>query len=205
MEGVRSIVQVCHLVILLPVALTVVAARGRWPAVVGAIAGVLLGGWFFATNRFGSIDDTGLRVTATLVIVAVVLLGFPGLIGRDRPPTLNVLGDWVRSDVAAFSMPALVAVMVTQWWRPCVGVELGSILTNGPGDPWGQLLPSWGFMLGLSTPLLLLGFAYGAARPRPEVATKLAWGGSGSTVLLAVSVLAGQHGEIVSHLFRWSQ
>lgn len=204
-EGVRSIVQVCHLVIIVPVALAIVAARGRWQAVAGAVFGVVLGGWFFTTNRFGSITDTQLRVSATLLIVAVALLGFPGLFRRDRSEWMTRVGDTVQSPVATFAIPALVATMVTQWWRPCVGVELGSILTNGPRDPWGQFLPSAGFMLGLATPLMLLGLVYVAAKPSTETSTKLAWVGSGLIIVLAASVIAGQHGEIVSRLFQWSQ
>lgn len=204
-EGVRSIVLVCHLVILAPVGLTIVAARGRWPAVVGAVFGVVLGGWFFVTNRFGSISDMQLRITATLLIVVAVLLGFPMLLRRDRPPWLSDLGAKIQSPLATFGITAFAATMVTQWWRPCVGVELGSILTSGPRDPWGQLLPSTAFMLGIAMPLVLLGLTYAVARPGPESSTKLSWVGSALTIVLAASVIAGQHGEIVSRLFQWSQ
>ena len=204
-EGVRSIVQVCHLVILVPVALTIVAGRGRWTAVVGSVSGVVLGGWFFVTNRFGNITETELRVTATILIVAVVLLALPATIEPDRPSWLRTAGATARSPIATFVIALLVSTMVVQWWRPCVGVELGSILTNGPRDPWGQLLPSTGFMLGIAMPLILLGLAYAAARPGVELSTKLAWVGSALTVALAASVIAGQHGEIVSRLFQWSQ
>ncbi len=204
-EGVRSIVQVCHLVILAPVAFTIVAARGSWQAVAGAVFGVLLGGWLFVTNRFGNITDVQLRITAIILIVAVVLLGFPTLLLRDRPAWLQGVGEKVQAPAGTFVIAAFVATMVTQWWRPCVGVELGSILTNGPGDPWGQFLPSAGFMLGIATPLILIGLAYAAAKPGVELSTKLAWAGFSLTFVLGVSVIAGQHGEIVSRLFQWSQ
>ena len=204
-EGVRSIVQVCHLVILAPVALTIVAARGRWHAVAGAVLGLVLGGWFFTTSRFGSITDAQLRLTATILIAAIVILGFPVLFQRDRPAWLRGVGETVQTPAATFGIVALVATMVTQWWRPCVGVELGSILTNGPRDPWGQFLPSAGFMLGIAMPFVLLGLAYAAAKPGVEMSAKLAWAGSALTIVLAASVIAGQHGEIVSRLFQWSQ
>lgn len=204
-EGVRSIVQVCHLVILAPVALTIVATRGRWQSVAGAVAGVVLGGWFFVTNRFGGITDTQLRVTASILIAAVMLVEFPVLLQRDRPTWLRSAGDRMQSPIVTFGISALIATMVTQWWRPCVGIELGSILTKGPSDPWGQLLPSAGFMLGIATPLILLGLVYAAAKPTVELSTKLGWVGSALTIVLAASVIAGQHGEIVSRLFLWSQ
>lgn len=204
-EGARSIVQVCHLVILAPVALTIVAARGRWHAVAGAVFGVVVGGWFFISNRFGSITDTQLRVTALLLIVAVVPLAFPTIFDRDRPSGARRIGAAVRSSAAGAAIAAFVGLMVTQWWRPCVGVELGSLLTKAPSDPWGQLLPSIGFMVGISVPLIVLGLLYGALTPPAEVTAKAAWVGSAFTVVLAVSVIAGQHGEIVSRLFQWSQ
>jgi cytochrome c biogenesis protein CcdA len=204
-EGVRSIVQVCHLVILAPVAFTIVTARGSWQAVAGAVFGVVLGGWLFVTNRFGNITDTQLRITAIVLITAIVPLGFPALFQRDRPTWLRGVGQKIQSPAATFAIAAMVATMVTQWWRPCVGVELGSILTNAPRNPWGQFLPSAGFMLGITTPFILIGLAYAAAKPGVELSTKLAWVGSALTLVLAASVIAGQHGEIVSRLFQWSQ
>lgn len=204
-EGVRSLAQVCHLAILAPVALTIVAARGRWQAVVGAVSGVVLGGWFFATNRFGVITEFQLRITGGLVILAIVLLGSPEHFRRAGASWLQQLGDRIQSPSATFGICGLISGVVTQWWRPCVGAELGSILTNGPRDPWSQFLPSAGFMLGIATPLILLGLGYAAARPGVELTTGIARVGSVLTVVLASSVIAGQHGEIVSRLFQWSQ
>lgn len=204
-EGVRSIVQVCHMVILAPVALTIIAARGRWQSVAGSVFGVVLGGWFFVTNRFGVITDTQLRVTAALLIAAVLVLGVPSLFRRENPVWLESVGDKIQSPVAVAGISAAVGVMVAQWWRPCVGVELGSILTSAPRDPWGQLLPTIGFMLGITIPLILIGLIYAAWNPAIERSTKVGWVGSGLCTALGLSVIAGQHGEIVSRLFQWSQ
>lgn len=204
-EGIRSLGQVCHLVILAPVALTIVAARGRWPAVVGAVFGVVLGGWLFATNRFGPITDVELRITAMGLIVAVVAVGFPSIFRRDRPTWARGLGDAVQSPLGTAGITAGVGVVVAQWWRPCVGVELGSILTAAPDDPWGELLPTIGFMLGISVPLIVIGLVYAAWKPGTSVTRPLGWAGSALTIGLAVSVIAGQHGEIVSRLFEWSR
>lgn len=204
-EGVRSLGQVCHLAILAPVALTIVAARGRWPAVVGAVFGVVLGGWLFVTNRFGSITDLELRISALALIILVLPLGFPGVLRRDRPSWFRRIGRAIQSPAGTAGIAATVGVIVAQWWRPCVGVELGSILTDAPADPWGQLLPTIGFMLGISLPLVVLGLVYAAWKPSASTAKRLGWVGSILTVVLAVSVLGGQHGEIVSRLFEWSQ
>lgn len=194
-EGVRSIVQVCHLVILAPVALTVVAARGRWQAVVGAVSGVVLGGWIFVAGWI-TFSDAMLRLSAVLLIAGVVALGAPRLFGRN---------EVIHSPVGIGAIAFGVAMLVTQWWRPCVGEELGSILTNAPDTPWSELLPTIGFMLGVSLPVIAVGLAYAAWSPRQITATRLGWIGCGLTVVLGVSVIAGQHGEIVSRLFEWSQ
>jgi hypothetical protein len=83
-----------------------------------------------------------------------------------------------------------------------VGRELGSILTNAPDRPWSQLLPTFGFMRGVSLPLITIGPLYAAWYPGPVAA---GWVGCGLTVALGLSELGGQHGEIVSRLFRRSQ
>lgn len=204
-EAVRSLGQVCQLVILAPVGLTIVAARGRWSAVAGAVFGVVLGGWFFVTDRFGPITDLELRITAVVLIVAVVALGFPQVFRRDRPAWSDELGSAVASPVGTAAITALVGVTVTQWWRPCVGAELGSILTAAPDDPWGELLPTIGFMLGISLPLVVIGLVYAAWRPGATTARTLGWAGAALAIVLAISVIAGQHGEIVARLFEWSQ
>lgn len=204
-EGVRSISQVCHLVILAPVGLMIVAARGRWQAVAGAIIGVVLGGWIFVANWFGAITETELRVSAVFVIAAAVVLGFPRLLGRERSTWRGRVGRSIQSSAGVAATCGAVGVVVVQWWRPCVGTELGSILTAAPDDPWGELLPTVGFMVGVSIPLVVLGLIYAVCTPRRAVAEKLGWIGAAGASALAISVVAGQHGEIVSRLFEWSQ
>lgn len=194
-EGVRSIAQVCQLVILAPVAFTLVAMQGRRQAVVGAVIGVVLGGWIFAAGWIG-FSDLALRVSAALMIAGIVVLGAPQLFGRD---------EIVRSPVAIGAITGGVAALVTQWWRPCVGAELGTILTRAPDHPVSQFPPTAGFMLGMSLPLIAIGLLYVVWPPRPPLAVRLGWIGSGFAVVLGLSVLAGRHGEIVSRLFEWSR
>lgn len=204
-EGVRSLGQACHLVITLPAALTIIAARGRWQAVTGAVFGVLLGGWIFTTNSIGAISDLQLRSSAVIVGAAVVAIGFPTVFDRNRPRWLRSAGERITSPVGVSASAGAIAVIVVQWWRPCVGVALGSILTDAPGDPWGQLPATVGFMLGISVPLIVTGLVYAAGKPAHALSERAGWVGSGVTVVLALSVVAGQHGEIVSRLFQWSQ
>jgi hypothetical protein len=60
-------------------------------------------------------------------------------------------------------------------------------------------------MFGISKPQILTGLIYAAWNPSVGLSTKIGWVGSGLGVLVDVSVIAGQRGEIVSWVFRWSQ
>lgn len=200
-EGARSIVQACHLVILVPVAMLVLAARGRWQATVGAVAGIVLGGWVFAT-RWLVLDDAQIRWSSLLVLLIAGGLGASFVVERRSPDFDPNTRPVVWGSAAAVGVGAFIA---TTWWRPCVGSELGDILTNAPDQPWGQLLPAVGFMLGVSLPIVLLGLGLAAWQPGESATRRFAGAGTACGVVLAASVLAGQHGEIVATLFDWSQ
>ena len=200
-EGTRSIVQACHLVILVPVAMLVLAARGRWQASVGAVVGIVLGGWVFAT-RWLVLDDAQIRWSSLLVLLIAVGLGASFVAERRSPDFDPDARPVVWGAAAAVGVGAFVT---TTWWRPCVGSELGDILTNAPDRPWAQLLPAAGFMLGVSLPIVLLGLGLAAWQPGHAATRRFALAGTTCGVVLAASVLAGQHGEIVATLFDWSQ
>ncbi len=200
-EGARSIVQACHLVILVPVVMLVLAARGRWQATVASVVGIVLGGWVFAT-RWLVLDDTHIRWSSLLVLLIAVGLGASFVAERRSSGFDPDASSVVWGSAAAVGVGAFVA---TTWWRPCVGSELGDILTNAPDQPWAQLLPAAGFMLGVSLPIVLLGLGMAAWQPGDFSTRRFALIGSACGVVLAASVLAGQHGEIVATLFDWSQ
>lgn len=206
-EGVRSITQVCHLVILVPVAAMMLAARARWQVTVGAVAGIAIGGWLFAT-RWLVLDQTQIRWSGLLVgalAVAVVLPALPrwfdgaGALG-DHVAVRTFGQPWV-----AASSTALVAVIVTAWWRPCVGEQLGRILTRAPDEPFAQLPATVGFMLGIGVPLVAIGLLVRAVEPGRRALDFTGYAAAGLGVLSAVAVLAGQQSEIVARLFEWSQ
>ncbi len=199
-EGARSVVQVCHLVILLPVAMFVLAGRARWYLVAGAVGGILAGGWLFMT-RWLVLDDAQIRWSSLLVIVGTVATAI--WFARDAQTPSPGTNVWL-APVASVSA-ALVAIVVTAWWRPCVGTELGDLLTRAPDDPGGQLLPSLAFMLGISLPIVVIGLAIAAWEPSATILRNTSVATASIAVVLAGSVLVGQHGEIVARLFEWSQ
>lgn len=206
-EGVRSITQACQLVVLVPVAALVLAGRARAAVVGAAVGGVVLGGWLFVTRSL-VLDDTAIRWSGLLVVALVVAVGLPAL-----AETSTVAGRWLpsgalrplRHPALAPAAVALVAVVATTWWRPCVGEQLGRILTSAPDEPVAQAPATFGFMLGMALPLVAVGLLVAAIRPpaRPLAIGSLAAGGV--TIVLAASVVAGQQGEIVAQLLEWSQ
>lgn len=200
-EGVRSIEQVCHLVVLAPVAVAMAAARAHVAAIAGAIFGVVVGGWIFVANWFG-VNDLQLRLSAIAVIIAIIALAVPAVVGDQTPPRVHGVLD---TSAARAGLTAGVGIVVTQWWRPCVGEELGSILTQAPGSPIGQLPATISFMLGISTPLLVIGLIVAVVRPNDRAARRASLVAAALGFVLAGSVVAGQHGEIVARLFQWSQ
>ena len=58
------------------------------------------------------------------------MLGVPDLLQQDHAPWLKGIGDKTQSPTAAAGISAAVGVMIAQWWRPCVGVGSGPILTG---------------------------------------------------------------------------
>jgi cytochrome c-type biogenesis protein len=150
------------------------------------------------------VTDLRVRLSAVIVVVALVGLILPIAVPDDGNSLSRLRNALAQPWISAL-LTGLVALIVTHWWRPCVGIELGSILTAAPDDPIGQLPATVGFMLGISIPLLLVALTFVAARPTGLFAGRLAWGGATLCTVLAVSVIAGQHGEIVSRLFQWSQ
>ena len=143
-EGVRSIVQVCHLVILAPVALSIVAAHGRWQAVVGAVAGVVLGGWIFAAGWL-TLSDAMLRLSAVVLIAGVVVLGAPRACSDARRSS-------ARPSESAPSPVASVCSSPSGGGRAWVKNSARSSPTH-PTSRGRSCFPTIGFMLGISLPL----------------------------------------------------
>ncbi|MEM9042254.1 MAG: hypothetical protein AAGD33_20405 [Actinomycetota bacterium] len=206
-EGGRSIVQACHLVILVPVAAMVLAARARWQVMVGAVVGIVVGGWLFAT-RWLVLDQAQIRWSGLLVgalAVAVVVPALPrwfeGASSLGDTAAIRTLGQpWVGA-----SLTALVAIVVTAWWRPCVGEHLGTILSRAPDEPFAQLPAMVGFMLGISVPLVAIGLLVRVLEPGRRSLDLTSYAAAGLGVLSAVAVVAGRQADIVARLFEWSQ
>ncbi|MEO1057803.1 MAG: hypothetical protein AAFY28_12885 [Actinomycetota bacterium] len=194
-EALRATWQPCTLVLLLPPLAAVVLTRGRWAPLAGTLVGAVVGGWVFAANV---VFLSGVRLQLTGVLVA-------GALGLLAAPTFTSRAVWLRSPLLQGALAAAVAFAAALWWRPCVGRELGVILSTAANGSLGAALPGMtAYMLGAMAPIALVGLALHALKP-PQRA--MLWiGGTAAVAGLGFSALlvADRHSDIVSTLTRWT-
>lgn len=196
-EAVRAVPDPCSFLLVAPSLFGVVAAKGRWSALAASLAAGIVGGWLVAANRF-VLDGWWLRLSAFVVGVALVaLVAQPA---RRRVP-------WIEGPRAGAVLAAGTTLLASMWWRPCVGEELGVILTEGQFGGTrliGQFPAMAGYMLGLLVPVVAVVLAMRAFEPGP---TALEWTGRAAVaagVVVAGALLLGQHDDVVVTLTRWT-
>lgn len=193
-EAVRATAQPCTFLLIVPIAVGVAAARLRWQAFVAAAIAAILGGWLLAANRF-LLEGVWLRVSGALVIAALAMIVVPQVSDRLQ---------WAGRAQLQVAVAGAVAFIAALWWRPCVGEELGVILSGAQNGLAGQLLPMAAYMLGAVAPvglLVLLRYALGSPDRYLAVASlsALAIG-----VVVAGSLALGRHDDVVVTLTRWT-
>jgi cytochrome c biogenesis protein CcdA len=193
-EAIRATTQPCTLLLLLPSLLMVVVTRGRWAPFVAMCAAAVLGGWLVLANVV-ALSDIQLQVSGVLVVIVLTTLlvapavSWPGW--AEQPPT--------RTAAAGF-----VTFVATQWWRPCIGAELGSILTASRDGLAGQLPGMAAYMLGAMVPVLVVRLIVRVIDPSPRTAL-IAGRVAGVIGLIVAGALAvGRHDELVTALTRWT-
>lgn len=195
-EAVRATTQPCTMLLVLPPLLAVVATGGRWQPLLGALGGAVVGGWVFMANVYVL---HGRLLAVSGILVAVALVGLAA--GSMRVPRLA----WVRDLRVQTATCATIALVATLWWRPCVGTELGSILTAARSDGIaGQIPPMTAYMLGAMAPVVAVALAIRAIQPTPQAARLLFGGSALGAVLLGGALALGRHDDLVSTLTRWT-
>lgn len=193
-EAVRATFQPCTVLLIVPVVAVSVALRNRWCVFAAIVGAAIVGGWVLAANWF-VIDGPWVRLVALLAAAALLAVTLPHL--RDRRPEL-------ASDRAASAVAGGVTFAATLWWRPCVGDELGAILNGAQDGLAGELLPMAFYMLGAIVPVAIVVLVQHAVEP-PERVTRLAsWAALGVGLVVAASLVAGQHDRVVVTLTRWT-
>ncbi len=195
LEGVRSLVQPCTVLLVAPIVAVVVAAGARWSAVAAAVGAAVVGGWNLA-GGWWFLHGDALRIAGAVFVGIVGLLiaarGDERLRRFDRP-------------AARAALVAVASVLATLWWRPCVGDELGAILTASQDGMIGQVPGMTAYMLGTLLPVIAVGFARELVPAGGRV--RVAAGVSATTfaVVLGTALVLGRHADLVGTLTRWSE
>lgn len=189
LEGFSSAWLPCSLILLVPGAAALLAARHQViPAVAGFASSAMLLAWFRFSDRGG---DWPLAVAALALAVATVMFLVPLVAAEEITATIaGILAGGAASEL----------------WEPCVGPEFGQLLNSLPDNGVAGLGQLAVFMLGVLAPLA--GFI-ALLKLTPDwimEAAGTALSVIGGTVLavIAVATAVGLHDDVVGKLFQWS-
>lgn len=192
LEGVESIGLWCSLVVILPMAVTVLATSGRRAWLVGgAIGGTATMMWARA-GRLWDFEPDGMARwplgVAIIVVFVAIYRPVPG-----GPPVGIGLG--------------LVAGAIAGWlWQPCVGEHFAQVLNRAETERLTSLVAMHAYVVGLSLPAILLA-ALPPAWPRSAALLghrRVRQAALATALVYGLSVAAGWYDDLVSELFRWS-
>lgn len=193
-EAIRATTQPCTLLLTLPALVVAVITRGRWAPFGAICAGTVLGGWLFIANVV-ALSDFQLQLSGLLVALAI-----GALILAPSVPRLA----WATAPGVQTAVAGAVSFVATLWWRPCIGTELGAILTAARRGVSGQLPGMTAYMLGALVPVLAVVLVLRAIDPSPVAARRAGWAAGGIGLVVAGALAIGRHDELVSMLTRWT-
>lgn len=193
-ESIRATIQPCTFLLIVPTLTAVIASKARWQSLVAATVAAIIGGWILVDNRW-ILDGGALRGSALLVIALLALLVLPT--ERLRPLRFIPTTAWPQA-----AMVGVITLVATMWWRPCVGRELGDILNQ---DAFAdQLVPMTAYMLGALVPAAAGVAIRYAIRPSASAMALVSWACALIGVVIAGSLVVGQHDDVVVVLTRWT-
>ena len=236
LEGVRASIEPCSLALVLPaIGATVLGGRRAWAAALGfwiAAAGLA---WAQASILLdvGQGRTTGV-VLGTFALAGLVLLWLArpreliamAVASDESPASGEATQNAIAAELRDRGVDAGPAATVTTWgqttiplaaglligtaagllWQPCVGPELGTILTAAPREPENQLLPLAVYLAGV-----LLLTAVVSALPFLHDRVAAMFEAIPTSVLAVIPVLGlvvvlmtGQYEEIIGALVRAS-
>ena len=134
-EAVRAALQPCSYSILI-LAVVVLGLRGprpRVPALGVFYAATVLAAWIPFVGVDPLVDG---RLAGTIALLAGLVLAGWHRKGKDAPTVVGMVGV------------ALVGAFAGATWIPCVGRELGTVLTAATRDPWPGLAGLALYLLG---------------------------------------------------------
>lgn len=193
-EAIRATTQPCTLLLILPMLLMTVVTKGRWAPFAAICVGSVLGGWLFVANVV-ALSDVELQLSGLLVAIAIVVAVAASTTSQRSQG---------ESPVVQTATAGMVAFVATLWWSPCIGAELGAILTAGRTGLPPQLPGMTAYMLGAMLPVLAVVLVIRAIDPPPSSARRASWVASALGLVLAGSLTIGRHDELVTALTRWT-
>jgi hypothetical protein len=193
-EAIRATTQPCTLLLLVPPLVMAVMTRGRWAPFAAMCVGAVLGGWLFIANVV-ALSNIELRLSGVLVasILTVVLAA----------PDISRLG-WADSAGERAAAAGGVTFIATLWWRPCIGSELGTILTASRNGLAAQLPGITAYMLGAMVPVLAVVLVIRVIDPPPPRAQVVSRVAGLLGLVIAGALAIGRHDELVTALTRWT-
>jgi cytochrome c biogenesis protein CcdA len=193
-EAIRATTQPCTLLLLTPPVVMAIVTRGRWAPFAAICVGAVLGGWLFVANVV-ALDDRQLQLSglfvAAVIAVVVAAPNVTRLAPADTPTSRTVAAG-------------AVTFTATLWWRPCIGTELGAILTASRRGLTGQLPGISAYMLGAMMPVLVVVLVMRAIDPSALASRRATIVASVAGVVVAGALAVGRHDELVTTLTRWS-
>lgn len=191
LEAVRATTQPCTFLLLAPTLVTITVVRAGWSALVGALVAAIVGGWLLATSSV-VLDGTALQVSAVVAAGVWTLAA--------AAPSQRRLA-WAGTATARTTIAVGGTFVATLWWRPCVGSELGRLLTAAQVDPAPAFVGLAVYMIGAMMPVVVVVLAACAVAAPERAATAVAIAGC----VLAGTLAIGRHDSVVVALTRWTQ
>lgn len=168
--------------------LVFLAARARRSLVLGGVLTAMwFVGWMKAADWLPALPE---GPTAAAIGLSFVAAGW---------------GAWqLRGGLSGWASGLVAGGLATWLWVPCVGKQLGTILNAAPESPASQLIPMGLFVVGLSTPLLVVGLLPVVFRSLVHIERPLANIAVALVLFVGVSMMFGWYDDVVIQLNRWS-
>ncbi|MEE8599892.1 hypothetical protein [Euzebya tangerina] len=202
LEGIRAAVEPCSLALVLPaMGAVVLGARRAWAVALGFWLAAVVLAWAQASVLL----DVG-QGPVTGVVLGVLALAGLGLLWLARDVTrADQPEEWGQTSLRLLA-GLVIGTSAGLLWQPCVGPELGVILTAAPRDPGAQLGPLAVYLAGVllvTASLATFPFLHDRAPALMETApARLV--ALIPVVGLAVVLVTGQYEEIIGALVRAS-
>ena len=118
-------------------------------------------------------------------------------------PVISWLG-WADNAGVRAAAAGGVTFVATLWWRPCIGSELGAILSASRSGLVAQLPGITAYVLGAMVPVLAIVLIIRIIDPMPPRAQVVSRVAGLLGLVVAGALAIGRHDDLVTALTRWT-